>query len=246
MNPQTGAPRESRRNRGAAVPQQTHAGRPQRPGARLGRQRLIPGATLERTLALVQDYGRHKVVYQPEVIDSRILSHNGNDFHIYLRLLKKKVITVVLASEHDVKYTQLDKTRWRSVSRTTKIAEVEHAGKPDEREKLPGTGEGFLWRLNSYWRFEERDGGTWVECEAISDPRCPYRPGLGHRADHPRSAQRQPGKHARVPPAPRSSRTGLPACPSCYAIPQGRSALPPIPTTRVRTYSDKVGTPALR
>jgi hypothetical protein len=129
---------------------------------------FIPGATLERTLALVQDYARHKDVYKPEVIDSRILSHNGNDFHIYLRLLKKKVITVVLVSEHDVKYTQLDKTRWRSVSRTTKIAEVERAGKPDEREKPPGTGEGFLWRLNSYWRFEERDGGTWVECEAIS------------------------------------------------------------------------------
>ena len=87
---------------------------------------------------------------------------------LYLRLLKKKVITVVLASEHDVKYTPQDKTRWRSVSRTTKIAEVENAGKPDERELPPGTGEGFLWKLNSYWRFEERDGGTWLECEAIS------------------------------------------------------------------------------
>jgi hypothetical protein len=129
---------------------------------------FIPGATLERTLAMVQDYDHHKDVYQPDVIDSRLISHAGNDFHIYLRLLKKKVITVVLSSEHDVKYTPLDKTRWRSVSRTTKIAEVEKAGKPEEREKPPGTGEGFLWKLNSYWRFEERDGGTWLECEAIS------------------------------------------------------------------------------
>lgn len=129
---------------------------------------FIPGATLERTLAMVRDYDRHKDVYKPEVIDSRVLSHTGNDFHIYLRLLKKKVITVVLASEHDVKYTPLDKNRWSSVSRTTRIAEVDNPGKPDEREKPPGTGEGFLWRLNSYWRFEERDGGTWLECEAIS------------------------------------------------------------------------------
>jgi hypothetical protein len=129
---------------------------------------FIPGATLERTLAMVRDYDHHKDVYKPEVIDSRVISHTGNDFHIYLRLLKKKVITVVLNSEHEVKYTPLDKTRWRSASRTTKIAEVEKAGKPDEREKPPGTGEGFLWRLNSYWRFEERDGGTWLECEAIS------------------------------------------------------------------------------
>jgi hypothetical protein len=129
---------------------------------------FIPGATLERTLAMVQDYNHHKDVYKPEVLDSRILSHSGNDFQIYMRLLKKKVITVVLNTEHDVKYTKVNDTSWRSVSRTTKIAEVENAGKPDEREKPPDTGEGFLWRLYSYWRFAERDGGVWVECEAIS------------------------------------------------------------------------------
>src|SRR5947199_67458 len=94
-------------------------------------------------------------------------------FDVYIReteqrLPKKKVITVVLSTEHDVKYTPVDKNRWRSVSRSTKIAEVDKAGKPEEREKPPGTGEGFLWKLNSYWRFEERDGGVWVECEAIS------------------------------------------------------------------------------
>ena len=75
---------------------------------------------------------------------------------------------MVLNTEHEVKYFPVDRTRWRSVSRTTKIAEVDRAGKPDERDKPPGTGEGFLWKLDTYWRFEERDGGTWVECQAIS------------------------------------------------------------------------------
>ena len=32
----------------------------------------------------------------------------------------------------------------------------------------PDTGSGFLWRLYSYWRFHERDGGAYVECRAIS------------------------------------------------------------------------------
>ncbi len=27
---------------------------------------------------------------------------------------------------------------------------------------------GFLWAMNSYWRMEERDGGVYVECEAIT------------------------------------------------------------------------------
>jgi len=129
---------------------------------------FIPGVTVEQTLALVQDYDRHKNIYKPEVVDSRILSHEGNHFHIFLRLLKKKVITVQLNTEHNVEYTQLAPRRWRSVSRATRIAEVENPGKPGEREKPPGTGQGFLWKLNSYWRFEERDGGTWIECQAIS------------------------------------------------------------------------------
>jgi hypothetical protein len=129
---------------------------------------FIPGVTVQQTLALVQDYNHHKDVYKPEVIDSRTLSHEGDRYQVYMRLLKKKVITVQLNTEHDVKYTEITPTRWRSVSRTTKISEIENPGKRDEREKPPGTGEGFLWKLNSYWRFEQRDGGTWVECEAIS------------------------------------------------------------------------------
>ncbi len=123
----------------------------------------LPGVTLDRTLALVQDYDHHKQYYKPEVVDSRILSHEGNDYRVYMRLLKKQVLTVVLDTDHDVHYEQVTLKRWRSASRTTRISEVEN-GRP-----LPaGTGHGFLWRLNSYWRFEERDGGTWVECQAVS------------------------------------------------------------------------------
>jgi hypothetical protein len=129
---------------------------------------FIPGATLARTLAQVQNYDHHKDIYKPEVIDSRLLSRNGDDFKIYLRLLKKKVITVVLNTEHDVRYFPVSPTRARSYSHTTKIAEVENVGRKDERELPPGSGHGFLWRLDSFWRFEERDGGVYIECQAVS------------------------------------------------------------------------------
>lgn len=129
---------------------------------------FLPGVKLEQTMALVRDYEHHQQYYRPEVVASRILAHNDDNYRIYLRLLKKQVITVVLDTEHEVHYTRVDATRWRSNSRTLKIQEVDNPGKRDERALPPGTGHGFLWRLNSYWRFEERDGGTWVECEAIS------------------------------------------------------------------------------
>lgn len=129
---------------------------------------FIPNATLDRVLATLQDYDRHKILYQPEVQDSRTLKHAGNEYAVYLRLLKKQVVTVVLDTEHQVEYVRLDAQHAYSGSRSTRIAEVENPGGPDERELEPGIDHGFLWRLNSYWRFAERDGGVYVECEAIS------------------------------------------------------------------------------
>lgn len=129
---------------------------------------FIPGATLSHTLARVQDYNRHKEFYQPEVLDSRILNRNGNEFKIYLRLKKKKIITVVLNTEHDVRYFPVDSTHCYSRSYSTKIAEVEDPGQPGERQLPVGDDHGFLWRLYSYWRFQERDGGVYVECQALS------------------------------------------------------------------------------
>jgi len=128
----------------------------------------IPGATVEDVLTLLQNYDNHENIYKPEVVASRLIRHHGDDFKIYLRLLKKKVITVVLDTYHDVHYRSLEGKRWLCRSYTTKIAEVENAGSPRERVLPPDTGHGFLWRLYSYWRFQEREGDVCVECRAIS------------------------------------------------------------------------------
>lgn len=129
---------------------------------------FLPGATLDRTLAVVQNYDRHKDIYKPEVIDSRLLGRQGGHFRVYLRLLKKKGITVVLNTQHDAQYWRTGPQFAFSRSYSTRIAEVDNPGKADERELPPGTDHGFLWRVNSYWRFAEREGGVYVECEAIS------------------------------------------------------------------------------
>jgi|SRR5579872_1321762 len=129
---------------------------------------LLPGKTVAQVLALIQDYDNHKEIYQPEVIASRLINRHGTDFLVYLRLLKKKIVTVVLDTEHAVHYRSLGETRWKCRSCTTRIAEVEDAGTSKEKILPPDTGHGFLWRLHSYWRFEERDEGVYVDCRAIS------------------------------------------------------------------------------
>jgi hypothetical protein len=129
---------------------------------------FVPGVSLSKALALVQDYDRHAQIYSPEVVASRVISQQGNHYRVYMRLHKKKILTAVLNTEHEVEYNSLDAKRWYSRSYSVRVAEVENAGGRDERELPEGRGHGFLWRLYSYWRFEERDGGVYIECQVIS------------------------------------------------------------------------------
>ena len=129
---------------------------------------FIPGATVARVLQLVQNYDNHKNSYKPEVVDSRTIERRGDDFKVRLRLLKRKIITVVLDTDYDIHYQPLSGPDWRSRSYSTRIVEIANPGGPREHELPPGQDHGFLWRLNSYWLFRERDGGVYVECEAVS------------------------------------------------------------------------------
>ncbi|HYH00888.1 MAG TPA: hypothetical protein VD837_17300 [Terriglobales bacterium] len=129
---------------------------------------FVPGRSVQQAVALVQDYENHKNIYKPEVIDSKVMTRAGDDFHVYLRLLKKKIITVVLDTYHNAHYSWPKSNRALCRSRSTQIREVENAGTSKEARSQPDVGYGFLWRLYSYWRFEQKDGGVFIECRAIS------------------------------------------------------------------------------
>jgi len=129
---------------------------------------FIPGATLTQTLSLEEDYDHHQEYFRPDVVRSKTLRRNNNDFLVLLRLRKKKIITVILDTDHEVHYAMVSQTQAWSRSRTTRIQQVEDAGQPGEHLLPEGRDGGFLWRMNTYWRFEEKDGGTYVECQSIS------------------------------------------------------------------------------
>ena len=129
---------------------------------------FIPGVDLQRTLALLQNYGEHSRIYAPRVLRSKLIRRDGDDFKVFLRLRDKNVVTVVLDTDYDVHYVRLDPARACSQSYSTRVQEVERVGEKDERDKAVGHDNGYLWRLNSYWRFWERDGGVYVQLEAIS------------------------------------------------------------------------------
>jgi hypothetical protein len=129
---------------------------------------FVPGGRAQDAVALLQDYDRHAEVYAPAVQRSKVLSRAGDRFTVFLRFYQKKVITVVVNSEHDALFTRRAPGHVRSRIRSTRVAEVERPGTPTEREKPVGRDGGYLWRLNTYWRFVERDGGVYIQCESVT------------------------------------------------------------------------------
>ena len=129
---------------------------------------FVAGARVPDAVALLQDYDRHADIYTPAVQRSKLLSRDGDRFTVFLRFYQKKVITVVVNSEHDARFERLAPGQVRSRIHSTRIAEVENPGTPGEREMPVGRDGGYLWRLNTYWRFVERDNGVYIECESVT------------------------------------------------------------------------------
>jgi hypothetical protein len=92
----------------------------------------------------------------------------GNRQKVFLRLRRTRFVTVVYDTEYDVDYRRLAPDRAVSTSLSTRIAEIEHAGTPQERALPEGQDHGYMWRLNSYWRYQQVPGGVMVQVESLT------------------------------------------------------------------------------
>ncbi len=128
---------------------------------------FIPNVSLLQTLAVVQDYDNHRNIYKPEVRNSKLLRRNGDNFKVFLQFYKKSLVTVVINADFDINYEHFGSNRAVSRSYSTRLAEVENVGQTDEHEMPVDDAHGYLWRLYSYWRYEEQDGGVYVQLESI-------------------------------------------------------------------------------
>ncbi len=128
---------------------------------------FIPDVDLERVLAQVRNPAQQEQL-QEDVLESRILEESDDSLRLYLKLVRSKIVTVTYNTEHLIEYQRHGEGLASSRSIATRIVELDQAGTPAEREKPKGKDRGFLWRLNSYWRYQQVDGGVLVECESLT------------------------------------------------------------------------------
>lgn len=115
---------------------------------------FIPGITLDRLLDGLQHPGTPPP--QEDVVSSHVIARSGDSLRVAIRLVRHAVVTVSYDTEHEMTFR-----RWTPALATGKsvATRIEEVGDADH---------GFLWRLNSYWRYEERNGGVLVELESLT------------------------------------------------------------------------------
>jgi hypothetical protein len=128
---------------------------------------FLPGVALDTLLEQLQ-HPSERGPHQEDVLTLRVLEHQPHALRLFIRMRRTKIVTVTYDTEHRLDYRRHGRTRASSRSVATRIVELDEAGTANEREKPQGEDRGFLWRLNSYWRYEQISGGVIVELESLT------------------------------------------------------------------------------
>jgi len=123
-------------------------------------------ATFERVRDMLLDYGNYKNFFKQQIVDSRLIKRDGDRFDASLRLRKKQITQVVLSAAIATEFKSLDTQRSTITTRSIRIGEAEHGNKTSDQEISEQNG--YLWRLNFYWRLEAANPGVYAELELIS------------------------------------------------------------------------------
>ncbi len=154
---------------------------PVSPGAMLHHWRgtaFAAGAKAADFERLMKDFNAYPHYFSPQVLKARVLARHDDRPQVLMRIRQHHVITVVMDTTYDITFGQLDPKHGYNLSRTTKISEIDSPGTDAERTLSSSEAHGFLWILNNYWSYEERDGGLYVQVESVSLTRSIPR-GLG-------------------------------------------------------------------
>jgi hypothetical protein len=129
---------------------------------------FVPGATAASFERLLRNFAEYPKIYAPQVLSAKVTNERGDNLQAMMRVQQKHVITVVMDTSYDVAFTRPDPKHGYSISRSTHVAEIASPGTSSEHALSANDEHGFLWKLNTYWTYEERDGGLYIQIESVT------------------------------------------------------------------------------
>lgn len=129
---------------------------------------FVPGAKGEDFERVMRNFEAFPRIYSPEVLRATTRTMGANHYEVAMRVRQQHILTVVMDMTYDTTFGRLDARHGYSLSRSTQITEIDAAGTTTERALSASEQHGYLWRLNNYWSYEERDGGLYIQVESVS------------------------------------------------------------------------------
>jgi hypothetical protein len=128
---------------------------------------FVPGAKPADFDRVMRDFPAFPKYFAPQILQMHVLTHEGDHYTLTMRVRQKHIITAVLDMDYDTTFAHADDGGY-SISRSTRVAEIDSPGTPQERTLPPDQDHGYLWQINNYWTYEEKDGGLYIQVESIS------------------------------------------------------------------------------
>jgi putative flippase GtrA len=115
---------------------------------------VLRGVTLDQLLHRLQVPGTPPP--QEDVAASRVLSRTPDSLRVYIRVVRTALVTVTYDTEHEMRFQRWGPGLATARSVATRV------------EEIGGDDHGFLWRLNSYWRYRQVTDGVEVDLESLT------------------------------------------------------------------------------
>ena len=128
---------------------------------------FITGATIDSLSAVMLDYAAYKDFYKPlSSIRSRWRARprmKCSGWYGSTRFYSSPPLRVSTIASRPDRFR-----RGYNVADSLQLQEIENYKGAAERVLPPGTGNGYIWRLHSIARYEQREGGVNLEVEAMA------------------------------------------------------------------------------
>ncbi|MGB6200867.1 MAG: hypothetical protein WA871_14460 [Candidatus Acidiferrales bacterium] len=129
---------------------------------------FIPNTTLDKVLEVVDDYDHYQEYFKPMIVKSKLEQDSPSDRKYTLVMVERKFgVTAAFDTENEAQLERIDDTHAYVYASTTSVQAIADYGKPNEHKYAQDSGPGYVWRLATISRLEQRDGGVYLETESL-------------------------------------------------------------------------------
>jgi hypothetical protein len=130
---------------------------------------FIPNVRLLDAVAVLQDYDSYSEIYQPGVVESKLLNRTGQEFKYRLKFVQKGFgVEAGLLGEFRSMYFLLNSRTGYSLTEATDLVELQDVAGAVEQPLPMSKAHGYIEKVFTIVRYRESETGVYVEVDTLT------------------------------------------------------------------------------